>query len=266
MDQGIVYIVHGARFVEEALLSIGTVRRWMPDTPVTVFTDAGDDPRLHRPGVSVVSTPGPAPGANPYIGKVETMARSPYGRTLFLDSDTVLVDGVGEIFGMLDRFDVAAAQEWALVSHPVAGEEGDVPLPDAFPEYNTGVLAFRRGGAADELLRLWAEGFRAHVAAGLKVHDQPAFRQALWRSGARLLTLPALYNFRVNLQSSAQVAKGRVRIVHGRHPDLSGLAEAINRDEGRRLVTCRPSLPVFWVDPQTWQAREEPRPAASPVR
>jgi hypothetical protein len=260
MENGIIYIVHGARFVDEALLSIGSVRRWMPTVPITVFTDA-DDPRLRQLRAAVVPTPAPAPGANPYLGKVEAMARSPYERTLFLDSDTLLVDEVNDLFGMLDRFDVAAAQEWALVSHPIpSGEEPDsAPLPDAFPEYNTGVLAFRRGSAVDALLSAWAERFRAQIAAGLKLHDQSAFRQALWRSDARLLTLPALYNFRVNLQSSAQVAKGRIRVVHGRHPDLAGLAEALNGDEGRRLVVCRPSLPVFWVDPKHWRRREETR-------
>lgn len=256
-DAGFFLAAYGRRYLDEALGAVASVRRVMPEWPVTVACDL-DDPRLAEWGVNRVALAPPQPGENVFLRKVEALALSPYGRTVFLDSDTLLLQPVPELFALLERVPLAAALEWALVSHPVTVD--GVELPDAFPEYNTGVIAWRRDPATEALMACWDTCFRRHAAAGVR-HDQPAFREALWRCGLVPLTLPANYNFRINPPTSAQVVKGRVRILHGRCGDLDGLAARLLASEDRRLVCGRPALDSLWADETGVRAAVLERPA-----
>ncbi len=38
-SRGIIYIVTGQKFVNEACRSAASVKRWMPDVPITMFSD-----------------------------------------------------------------------------------------------------------------------------------------------------------------------------------------------------------------------------------
>lgn len=261
-ESGFLLVAYGRRFVDEALTAIASIRRHMPETPITLASDL-DDPRLAAWGVDRLAVAPPGPGDNAYLRKVEALAASPYRRTVFLDSDILLLEPVPELFALLERVSLAAALEWALVSHPVAvdGQE----LPDAFPEYNTGVLAWRREAATEALMTCWGDCFLRHAAAGVR-HDQPAFREALWRCGLLPLTLPANYNFRINPPTSAQVVKGRIRILHGRCGDMAGLAARLQTSEDRRLVCGRPDLASVWADEIGVEAARLERPSPSPAR
>jgi len=74
----------------------------------------------------------------------------PFGQTIYLDTDTYVVDNIDELFDLLERFDIAAAH--------APGYTGDDRGPsEAFYELNTGVIPYRGTGAVGEFLAKWAE-------------------------------------------------------------------------------------------------------------
>ena len=68
------------------------------------------------------------------------------------------------------------------------------------------------------------------------LHDQPALRKALYNSSLRMATLTPEYNCRFNMPGYVH---GKVKILHGRHPDILGVAKVINGTVGQRLHILR---------------------------
>lgn len=225
-----IYIATGAACVAEALVSARSVKRVMPDLPITLFSDR----ETADPNIDGVIRIEPDPSRPTSATKLTHIGASPYRETLYLDSDTYVCDRLDELFALLEPFDLAAAHAPMRAMHEVDG------VPDSFPELNCGVILFRRCAAVEALFSKWADAFarnldllqrdeirwlhptheRAHVLG-----DQGAFREALYRSEVRLATLPPEYNCRF---SRPGIVDGPVKILHGRGVDLSDVATRIN--------------------------------------
>jgi hypothetical protein len=131
-SRGIIYIVTGRKFVDEACRSAASVKHCMPDLPITIFSDVPLRSALFEQVMHI---------ANPTYGpedKILNIAKSPYQETLFLDSDTHMVDDCRELFSLFERFDLAAVHAPYRAQYQV----GEVPV--CFPEFNTGVILFRK--------------------------------------------------------------------------------------------------------------------------
>jgi hypothetical protein len=63
--------------------------------------------------------------------------------------------------------------------------------------------------------------------------DQPAFREALYRSPISFATLPPEYNLRTVMP--ATVGRCAVRIIHGRGPDMEALERWVNASHRIRV-------------------------------
>src|ERR1700727_1721811 len=91
---GVVYSCSGESYVEEALRS---ARSSLRHNPV---------PHLLFASVEVPSEPGLTvarfePSPNPYVDKIANMRRSPFARTIYLDTDTFVVDQIVEVLELL---------------------------------------------------------------------------------------------------------------------------------------------------------------------
>ncbi len=178
------------------------------------------------------------PTGDPYADKIANMLRSPFERTIFLDSDTLIVDEIAHVLHVLERYEVAVAHS--------PGYRGldDPDVPSAFYEFNTGVIAWRSSTRTRAFLESWLQTYlawqddRPFPRAGTtgREADQPAFRHCAWRSGLRVICLGAEYNLRVN--HPATVVE-RVRVIHGRHGNAEALARRINQRQGARNYTPR---------------------------
>src|SRR5690349_14325206 len=94
-NRGIIYVAsRHARFLCEAIMSAMTVAKTMPGIPITLFTDM---PALFgqtiEPFDRVIQLPimkldTRLPHGRAKLAKVRAIARSPYQKTIFLDSDT----------------------------------------------------------------------------------------------------------------------------------------------------------------------------------
>ena len=197
MKKGVVYIAFGDRYVDEVLFSAATLKA-VSDLHVTLFTDRKVASR-NIDSVVEIEPDHKRP-------KVDHLPRTPYDLTLYLDSDTQIERDVTDVFAILDRFDLAAVHDHSRKSSRWASviPEYDA-IPYAFPEYNAGVVLFRKSPRLDGFFRLWQEHFHRYRKA-TKGQDQASFRIALWQSELQIHTLPFEYNVR-NLHIRKKMAK-----------------------------------------------------------
>jgi hypothetical protein len=141
---GVIYVAIGARFVPEAMLSAKSVRRFLPDVPILLFTDQAPGARDGFDKVIQLSAPHP----KAQINKLIAMMQSPFEKTLLLDTDTYVCADISDLFALLERFDVAMTQDRAYRDDFPAGSG----VPDVFVEFNQGVIAFRQSDAVRETL------------------------------------------------------------------------------------------------------------------
>ena len=221
-DRGILYIATGRRHLDEMLVSARSVRRHMPGVPIVVCTDQTDLPKDVFDEIRRIDSP-----RHSFIDKIAPLCESPFERTIFLDTDTLACAPFGDLFEILDRFDLALA-------HAPFRHDRPFVTPNCFAELNTGVMAWRRSPETVALFRDWLRIYEKEVAeTGRMDSDQPAFREALYRSPVSFYVLPAEYNLRTVMP--AAVGRCKVRIIHGRGPDMARLEKWVNASRGIRL-------------------------------
>ena len=224
---GVMYSAFGEKYIAEAARAARSSLRHN-DVPHLIF--AGGEVRDPPPGVTVVGFE-PISSA-PFIDRIANMRRSPFERTLYLDTDTFVVDEIVGVFQLLDHYDLAVVQA------PAYRGLDDPEVPAAFPEYNCGVVAWRASESVAAFLRSWEETYRAwlveDVLRGLdggehptrtEIGDQPAFRRCAWQHGMRVATLPPEYNLRLGFRTTVV---DRVRLLHGHTGRYESLAKQYN--------------------------------------
>jgi hypothetical protein len=236
---GILYVATGAACRAEAALSARSGKAAWPQIPIAIKTDGPLD-RSCFDQIDLVSD------AADNIAKVRHMAETPFERTLFLDSDTYCLHPMPELFGILDRFDLAAAHEAGRFATRWEGNTEVFirapDLPECFPEYNSGVIAFRREPQIFEMFARWSALIEeARQGPIPHTQDQPSLRRAIYESGLRVAALPPEYNFRLVCSG---FARGPIKLIHGRWtygpigetPEqiFARLARTFNENEGPR--------------------------------
>lgn len=218
--KGFLYAATGPRFIAEACDSARRVRDLMPGVPLAIASDAKPESGLFDHWIPIEDPRGT------FADKIAPLAQTPFEDTVFLDTDTYLCEPVPELFELLSRCDIAMA-------HAPMRYTGEVPVPAAFSEFNTGVIAYRASGKNFELFSRWLEHHAGQVLRTGDPCDQPALRRALWESDAKCVVLPPEYNFRFVLPAFA--GRGPVKILHGRHRDMAALASRINQSGSPRV-------------------------------
>jgi hypothetical protein len=244
---GVIYIAYGAKYAAEAARSAASVKQWMPDLPITLFTES---PPAEAPFDQIVEVT-----AQPYHRKLKLrcLAQTPYERTLFLDTDTYVCGDIRPLFALLDEFDFAAAHDSERIRAKDAQFMPDViaqvPLP--FAQFNSGVILYKLSSEMRRLLADWENVLERHgqVAKerGLRrAIDQTALREALYTSRVRVATLTPEYNCSAG---NVGFLEGAVKIMHGREFEYERRAAELNRSlykrvfvtfpDGARLITKR---------------------------
>jgi hypothetical protein len=193
VSSGALYIVtaHSSDvYLRSTVLSARSLRKNSPQVARGLFTDAAG----HKLLANLRDNPFTWTGTieNPhYRSKVDYMPRTPFARTLYLDSDTRVIRPIDDVFRLMDRFDMAMAQAHRrTVRH--TGKTWREPLPGAFPQYNSGVIVYSDTEKVRSFLQQWSYHF--HQAGEKK--DQVTLRELLWKSDLRLATLPPEFNVR----------------------------------------------------------------------
>lgn len=228
---GFVYVATGEKYRREAAASAASLRAATPGARVCLVTDKvegpafWDDVVLHE---------------QPVFSFRDKMAMRlcPYERFVFLDTDTLIIGDLSEVFQMLERFDFAGHQLFEGHDCPLPG------IPDAFPEFNTGVLGFRRSPAVERFFDQWAANFDAFFAQNRdgqyhysNVSDQKSLRKSIWDSGLSVGVLGPEYNF---VPHHVNFACAPVRVLHTRgEAARASLRARINVALGNRAYIPR---------------------------
>ena len=161
-DCGLLFVATTSdAYVAEAFLSAAGVKELAPSLHITLFTDRPQHP-LCATGVfdRVETLAGDGPGQ---LRRIEGLMRTPYERTLYLDSDTrVLTPAVAELFARLDGCDLALVEDSADFSFARSATGQRM--------FNCGVILYRNTPAALDCLETW----RARFARNLTLAQETA--------------------------------------------------------------------------------------------
>jgi len=226
MKNGFIYVAIGEAYWKEASASIKSLKM-QNSQPVVLVSDnpAGDntaDLFIH------IESSG-----HPKIDKIRSLSKTPFEKTVFLDTDTHVVDDISELFEILERFELAAAHA------PSGARAVDTTIPEAFYELNSGVIAYLMTPAVRSFLAEWEGEFTAGVTSPVTAKtqffsfDQPSFRRQLWRASLSLYVLPPEYNYYIH---HSGFARKRVKILHGRHHDIGLVASLLNAGGQTRVM------------------------------
>ena len=209
-SRGVLYIVVGDRplFKNGAARSAASLKRVMPDMPIALVSETEiDGPFDHHIPIAETDPAKIAPGAVPCRAKIIGMKQTPFEQTLYIDADTTVLADMGEVFELLDGFDMALAQAQGRVSFDFD------EVPASFPEFNCGVIAYRSTPAVDSFLDDWLVEYDALIPQRPKTQDQPSFRRVTYRTpGLRIATLTSEFNRKFD---TAGYVKGPIRLLHG---------------------------------------------------
>jgi len=226
MSQGILYMVTGDEYVDEARQSAQSITAVMPNVEIAIATDTTDtdlstfdhviDYQFERKVVDDRTW---------LLNSTIPAGLSPFDRTLFLDSDTYVAADVSEVFDLLDDFDLA------MTPSPKRTQVEELPEP--WHRFNCGVIAYRDTPAVREFLDNWNDIYRERLPKQDSPIDQPAFAIALAESDLRWFNLPRQYNVRVPRRG--QISR-EAKIIHGRHPaGLEQVADVLNQSHRHRI-------------------------------
>lgn len=190
-NNGYLYIFHGEKYMKEALLSVESLKKIHPNAHVTAFTDV----KLDNSKFDYVKLIKPTS----IRSKVNYIHESPYDKTIFLDTDTIIYNTIEDIFILLERYDFCLAHDLArkrLKYSKIMKEYAVIPY--GFSELNTGVIGFKKSKNSIKCFKLWRNYYNKYYKRILRSipYDQPSFRIALWQSLAHLYILPPEYNVR----------------------------------------------------------------------
>jgi hypothetical protein len=244
MTDGVIYVAAGPDYLDLAMRSARSLRALNPGLPVDLFTDQAVGP---GPFDRVRPVPdGPTP-------KLAALPATRFDRTLYLDCDTLALAPFGDLFEILDRFELAVAHDMRRMSSLIRESAKEAP-PYAFPQMNAGVMLYRRSETMLAFLREWQ---RRYDEAG-KLRDQPTLRDLLWASDLRFYVLPPEFNLRrVTVLDAWEPLDARPTILHS-HRLLQHLRGAEERLDSLTAILPEERL----ARAAEWREAGLPDPAA----
>lgn len=217
--KGFFYVATGQSFIDETVDSARSLKAVMPDANITIYTDLIDQvPDGVFSQVLELKDP-----VYSFRDKVIPIMDPPYDKVVFLDTDTYIMEPLGELFDLLDQF------EFAAIHAPNRAWKGyDYEVPDCFTEFNSGVLVYQKCEAVSAMMNEWFTLYEEQIKEnGIKSPDQPPLRAALYRSNVKSTVLPPEYNLRTIFPTA--VGSMPVKILHGRGAPLLFAKKTSNR-------------------------------------
>ncbi len=244
MKTGIIYSCGGSfKYLTEAITSAHSVRRCTPNVGITLFHDYDDNTLKSYDtdvfdNITPISYPDNLPthlktgGMKNFLGKLCSFIKTPYQKTLFLDTDTLVIKNLAEDFKILENFDIAIAPG-PMTQPPVDKTDIICEIPRCFPELNTGVIFYDNSSKMVEFLESWLDVFvnnknnlyRKHGKGG----EQVSLRYLLWKNkNIRMHIMsspgmPNIYNFRWEDLDKQFTHKNIIKIHHNRRAQYNNI-------------------------------------------
>lgn len=205
-DQGFLYIAFNKNFLDEAILSALSLKR-NTKKKIAILTNINDH-RLNN----IFDFIGIINPSN-IRSKVDFVSKSPFKKTIYLDSDTFIKNNIDDIFEILNNFDVVGCIDSARKRKYISDKIPEYSqIPYGFSEINGGVLGFRSNKKVIFFLETWKIFFFKYLKE-TSGWDQPSLRIALWNSKVKLHTLPPEYNVR-SKEIIKKIKKNKKKLGH----------------------------------------------------
>ncbi len=219
MSNGIVYIAFkkhkNADHVKEVIYSAKSVKKINKNLNITLFTDIKNINESCFDNIKNITI-------NNIREKQNYLYNSPYDYTLYLDSDTKVVNPIDDIFRILDRFDLAACFDHARKNPDKSKIYKDYDkIPEAFSEFAGGVILFKKSHVVENFFKIWRSNYEIWKKVSGKLNDQPSFRVSLWQChDLKIFTLPPEYNLRSQGKRDKFNIKPRIYHWHDMHKNI----------------------------------------------
>ena len=221
MKNGILYIAFknskGINYIKEAIHSAQSIKKIHPNLHISLFTDTTEIKNKCFDYKRIIPI-------NSTREKQNYLFNSIYENTLYLDSDTKIVNPIDDLFGLMERFDIAACFDHAR-KDPKKSKvwEDYAKIPKVFSEFAGGVILFRKSPAVESFFRVWRVNYGLWKKASGRLNDQPSFRVSLWQcSDLKVYTLPPEYNLRTQEKRDKFEIKHRILHWHKMYNNVKG--------------------------------------------
>ena len=189
-EKGYVYMAFGENFYLECLDSVKILKS-TTNLPIHLFTDKKNIPKEERALFFSISY---LPNLH-LRSKVDYISLSPFAKTIYLDTDIIVVKKIDKLFNLLDNFDILATLDTARKRKNMSELINEYrKIPYAFGEVNSGLLCFNKF-AKEKILKKWPKIFYKYMKES-GGWDQPSLRILLWKTNASLYILPPEFNIR----------------------------------------------------------------------
>ena len=197
-ESGVLYVAFGWPYLLLALESMRTVRANCPGLQIATVSSPDLIASLPEDLLELSDTWEAVDIPTDENRQVKTCAdlHSPFGRTVMLDADTMVVQDLRPMFDWLDHFDIGFKLNDVRLGSAGNIEKGNMPVLDGrwrvddLPHWNGAVCLFRSSPATREFFDLWNRRFDE---IGSK-YDQVSLVDALFLSAARLLSFDYRWN------------------------------------------------------------------------
>ena len=190
INEGYLYIVVGKQHSLEALISIKTLSN-KTKKPIAVITDF---PELYIDIKNVKFIY--KIQKNHIRPKVDYINLSPFNKTIYLDSDTAILESLDDIFQLIGKNDLVLTFCLSRKRKLIANKIREYKIiPESLSEANTGVIGFLKNSNTKKFFNTWRNKFYKYNRE-TSGYDQPSFRIALWKHGLKKIYLPHEYNVR----------------------------------------------------------------------
>jgi glycosyltransferase involved in cell wall biosynthesis len=144
---GAIYVALGERrFLDEAILSAATLKLHNPNLPVTLYTDCIVNQEICFDEVIQVKG-----DEHPLKAKVKCITSTPYQKTLYLDTDTLVMKSLMHLFNQCNNVDLIAAKglvaDWS--THPPK------LIESSSKTFNTGMILFDNNRRVRHFIKRW---------------------------------------------------------------------------------------------------------------
>jgi hypothetical protein len=191
---GVIYRAWGKEYNRQASMSAGTLKKHCPDIPITLFTDNPHGAKKHDCFDSIVYAKAPVYVFEQlHLSKLESLQQTPYDYTLYLDTDTYIVNDITEIFGVLTKFDIAMCHEPSRINTRTNYDRWglDTTIPSCFGPFQGGVIAYKKSPVVSKGIKKMIHSYKKNPCPS----DQLTFTEQMWKQNLRIYILPPEYNF-----------------------------------------------------------------------
>ena len=221
MTTGIIQYNKGTKCIVRSIICMESLRKWW-DGPVTMFLEKPYPKQyekvLKKYNIDIIHSDNPDTGT--MVRSIELCKQTPYDKTMWLDTDTLITGKIDEMFDYLDDYEVAIphfAGWWSDgkgMSKRIKRYEDKCPKEwidkalEHNPAINCGVFTFRKDTPyLDEWLKLAKKG-----DGNMFIPDEVAF-QVIYPRHPEVFIAPMKYN--VSVKHDPDTKDKRIIHYHG---------------------------------------------------